>query len=87
MRTLTILLYVMILFCSGCGVIGATAGALRGRRQQKMANKAAEQKAKEMEQQKQKEAAHAQKTAAEERMGTFRKAFSACMEARGYTVR
>lgn len=67
--------------------IGATAGALRGRRQQKMANKAAEQKAKEMEQQKQKEAAHAQKTAAEERMGTFRKAFSACMEARGYTVR
>ena len=28
MRTLTILLYVVMLFCSGCGVVGATAGAI-----------------------------------------------------------
>lgn len=67
--------------------IGATAGAMKGRRAQKKANKAAEQQAKQQQQQQQQQAAASQKAAQEERLDTFRKAFSACMEARNYTVR
>jgi hypothetical protein len=56
--------------------IGATAGAIRGRRAQKKAQKQAEKQAK----------ANAQ-AAQKERLDTFRKAFSACMDARQYSVR
>ncbi len=56
--------------------IGATAGAVRGRRQQKKANKQAEQQAQ------QKAQAQQQQT-----VDTFKKAFSACMDARGYSVK
>ncbi len=56
--------------------IGATAGAVRGRRQQRKANKQAEQQAKQNTQ------AQQQQT-----LETFKKAFSACMDARQYSVK
>ena len=56
--------------------IGATAGAVRGRRQQKKANKQAEQQAAEQSQ-----AQHQQK------LDTFRRAFSSCIDAKGYSVK
>ncbi len=56
--------------------VGATVGAMRGRRAQKKAEKQAEQQAKS-------QAQAAQKT----RMDTFRNAFSACMDARQYSVK
>jgi hypothetical protein len=55
---------------------GATAGAVRGRRQQKKANKEAEKQA-----QQQSAAMHQQN------LDTFRRAFSACIDARGYSVK
>ena len=56
--------------------IGATAGAVRGRRQQKKANKSAEQQA-----QQQSQGQHQQG------LDTFRRAFSACIDAKGYSVK
>jgi hypothetical protein len=56
--------------------IGATAGAVRGRRQQKKANKQAEQQAKQQEQAQQ-----------QQRLDTFRRAFSACIDSKGYSVK
>ena len=56
--------------------IGATAGAVRGRRQQKKANKQSEQQA-----QQQAQAQHQQK------LDTFRRAFSSCIDAKGYSVK
>lgn len=55
---------------------GATAGAIQGRRQQKKANKAADQQAQQQTQQQQ-----------QQRLDTFRRAFSACMDSKGYSVR
>ncbi len=55
---------------------GATVGAIRGRRAQKKAEKQAEQQAK----------ANAQ-AAQQQKMGTFRNAFSACMDGRQYSVK
>jgi hypothetical protein len=56
--------------------VGATAGAVRGRRQQKKANKQAEQQAQQQAQGQQ-----------EQRLDTFRRAFSACMDAKQYSVK
>src|SRR5215471_7629337 len=56
--------------------VGATAGAVRGRRQQKKANKQAEQQATQ-----QAEAQNQQK------LDTFRRAFSSCMDAKGYSAK
>jgi hypothetical protein len=56
--------------------IGATAGAVRGRRQQKKANKAAEQQAQENAQGQQ-----------QQMLDTFRRAFSACIDSKGYSVK
>lgn len=55
---------------------GAVVGAMRGRRAQKKAEKQAEQQAK----------ANAQ-TAQQQKMTTFRNAFSACMDGRQYSVK
>jgi hypothetical protein len=55
---------------------GAAAGAVRGRRQQKKANKQAEAKAQE--------AAQGQDA---QKKDTFKKAWGACLEGRGYTVK
>ena len=54
---------------------GAVGGAMRGRRSQKKAHAAAEE-----------QAAQQAKATAEERMSTFKRAFSACMDARDYSV-
>jgi hypothetical protein len=56
--------------------IGATAGAVRGRRQQKKANKQAEQQAAQQSQAQQ-----------QQKLDTFRRAFSSCMDAKGYSVK
>jgi hypothetical protein len=56
--------------------VGATVGAMRGRRAQKKAEKQAEQQAKANTQ-----------AAQKSRMDTFRNAFSACMDARQYSVK
>jgi transcription initiation factor TFIID subunit TAF12 len=49
---------------------------VRGRRQQKKANKQAEQQAQEQAQ-----------TQQQQRLDTFRRAFSACMDAKAYSVK
>ena len=56
--------------------IGATAGAVRGRRQQKKANKQAEQQATEQSQAQQ-----------QQKLDTFRRAFSSCIDSKGYSVK
>ena len=56
--------------------VGATAGAVRGRRQQKKANKQAEQQAAQQSQAQQKQ-----------QLDTFRRAFSSCIDATGYSVK
>lgn len=56
--------------------IGATAGAIRGRRQQKRANKQAQQQAQQQAQAQQ-----------QGQLDTFRRAFSACIDSRGYSVK
>ncbi|HTT21767.1 MAG TPA: glycine zipper domain-containing protein [Candidatus Sulfotelmatobacter sp.] len=56
--------------------IGATAGAVRGRRQQKKANKQAEQQATQQGQAQQ-----------QQKIDTFRRAFSSCIDAKGYSVK
>ncbi len=63
--------------------VGATAGAIKGRRDQKKAEKKAEATAQQQQQQAQQQAQAAQK----EKMDTFKRAFSACMEGKGYTVK
>jgi Glycine-zipper domain len=67
--------------------IGATAGAVRGRRQQKKAQKATQQQAAEQTAQAQQQTqteANAQHQGA---LDTFKRAFSACMDARGYSIK
>jgi len=56
--------------------VGATAGAVRGRRQQKKANKQAEQQAQQQGQAQQQQG-----------LDTFRRAFSACLDSKGYSVK
>jgi Glycine-zipper domain len=56
--------------------IGATAGAVRGRRQQKKANKQAEQQSQQQAQ-----------TEQQQKLDTFRRAFSSCIDAKGYSVK
>jgi hypothetical protein len=56
--------------------VGAAGGAMRGRKKQKQANAAAQQQAEQ-------QAA----AAAAEQKATFNKAFSACMDARDYSVK
>ncbi len=55
---------------------GAAVGAMRGRRQQRKANKQAE-----------KQAEAAGKQQQEQRLNTFRKAYSACLDGKGYSVK
>ena len=56
--------------------VGATAGAVRGRRQQKKANKQAEQQATQQSQAQQ-----------QQKLDTFRRSFSSCIDAKGYSVK
>ncbi len=56
--------------------IGATAGAIRGRRQQRKANQQAQQQAAQQGQAQQ-----------QQKLDTFRRAFSSCIDAKGYSVK
>ncbi len=67
--------------------IGATAGAMKGRRTQKKAEKQAEAQAKQQQQQAQQQAQQQTKAQDKERKDTFNRAFGACLESKGYTVK
>lgn len=67
--------------------IGATAGAVRGRRQQKKAEKVAQQQAAQQTAQAQQQAQAEAQAQHQGTLDTFRRAFSACMDARGYSVK
>ena len=56
--------------------VGATVGAVHGRRKQKKANKQAEQQAQQQSQAEQ-----------QQRLDTFRRGFSACIDSKGYSVK
>jgi Glycine-zipper domain len=67
--------------------IGATAGAVHGRRQARKAEKKAEEQQKQQEAQQQQQAQTQAQAQAADRKSTYNKAFSACMEGKGYTVK
>jgi len=67
--------------------VGATAGAVRGRRQQKKAQQGAQQQAAEQTAQAQHQAQAEANAKHQEAIDTFKRAFSACMEARKYSVK
>lgn len=67
--------------------IGATAGAIRGRRAQKKAEKQAEAQAKTAQQQAELQAGQQAQSREKERKATFNRAFGACLEGKGYTVK
>lgn len=67
--------------------IGATVGAMSGRRRQKKAEKTAQQQAAQQQTQAQQQA-QAKATAQQQAsLDSFKRAFSACMDARGYSAR
>jgi len=66
--------------------IGATAGAVRGRRQQKKAEKEAQKQAAEQTASAQQQSAAQADAQHQPKLDTFKRAFSACMDARGYSV-
>lgn len=66
--------------------VGATAGAMAGRRQQKKAQKAAQQQAAQQTAQAQQQAQSQATAQHQAQLDTFKRAFSACMDARGYSV-
>ncbi len=67
--------------------VGATAGAVRGRRQQKKAEKAAQQQAAQQTAQAQQQSQAQANAQYQNARDTFKRAFSACMDARGYSVK
>jgi hypothetical protein len=67
--------------------IGATAGAMAGRRQQKKAEAEAKNQASQQTAQSQQEAQTQATAQHQASLDSFKRAFSACMDARGYSVR
>jgi len=67
--------------------IGATAGAVRGRRQQKKAQKTAQEQAAQQTAEAQQQAQAKSDAEQQGALDMFRRAFSACMDARGYSVK
>jgi hypothetical protein len=67
--------------------IGATAGTMRGGMAQRQANAASKQQAATKATAAQKEAESQAKAAHNEGLDTFQRAFEACMDARGYSVK
>ncbi len=67
--------------------IGATAGAVRGRRQQKKAQKQSEQQAAQQTAQAQQQGQAQANAEHQGKLDTFKRAFSACMDARAYSVK
>lgn len=66
--------------------IGATVGAMSGRRHQRMAEQQAQQQAAQQTAQSQQQSQAQAQAQHQEAMNTFKRAFSACMDARGYSV-
>lgn len=66
--------------------IGATVGTVRGGRRQRQANEAAQEQGAQNAASQQQQAYGQSKAAYNKRLGTFKRGFSACMDARGYSV-
>jgi hypothetical protein len=67
--------------------VGATVGTVRGGRQQREANAAAKDQAAAQGGAQVQQQYQSQKAAYDQQMNTFKRAFSACMDARGYSVK
>ena len=67
--------------------IGATVGTVRGGRQQRQANDAAKEAGAQAAVSQQQQAYGQSKAAYNQQMSTFKRGFSACMDARGYSVK
>jgi len=67
--------------------VGATVGAVRGRRQQKRANESAQQQGAQAAASQEQQAYGQSKAAYNQQISTFKRGFSACMDARGYSVK
>ena len=67
--------------------IGATVGTVRGGRKQSQANEAAKQQGAQAAASQQHQAYAQSKAAYNQKLDTFKRGFSACMEARGYSVK
>lgn len=66
--------------------VGATVGAMAGRRRQKQAEAQAKQQAAQQSAQAQQQSQSQANTQHQAELDNFRRAFSACMDARGYSV-
>ena len=66
--------------------IGATVGAMSGRRHQRTAEQKAQQQAAQKTAQQQQQAQTQANAQHQQQLDTFKRAFSACMDARGYSV-
>jgi hypothetical protein len=67
--------------------VGATAGTVRGGRRQRQANEEAKQEGAQAAASQQQQAYGQSKAAYNQRLGTFKRGFSACMDAHGYSVK
>jgi Glycine-zipper domain len=67
--------------------VGATVGTVRGGRQQRQANEQAQQQAAQSAGAQAQQQANASTAAYNQQMDTFKRGFSACMDARGYSVK
>jgi hypothetical protein len=67
--------------------IGATAGAVAGRRAQKKASSAAQQQAAQQTAQQQQQAQSQATAEHQQKLDSFKRAFSACMDSKGYSVK
>jgi hypothetical protein len=66
--------------------IGATAGTLRGGRRQRQANEAAQEEGAQAAASQEQQVYGQSKAAYNQRIATFKRGFTACMDARGYSV-
>jgi len=67
--------------------IGATVGTVRGGRRQRQANEAAKEEGAQSAAAQQNQTYGQSKAAYNQQIGTFKRGFSACMDARGYSVK
>ena len=67
--------------------IGATVGTVRGGRQQRQANEASKQQAAQSAGAQVQQQANQAQAAYNQQMNKFKQGFSACMDARGYSVK
>jgi len=73
---------------AGAGAaVGATVGTVHGGRKQRKANEAAKEQASTQAGSQVQQQYQSQKAAYNQQMDTFKRAFSACMDARGYSVK